>query len=163
VKDEPPEAKAGRLLELSEEVSRIAGSLTQVSIGLRASLPQVYPYSNSNEPHRLLKMISWLIRARRKRSDYIASELFGEAAWDILLHLLRAELAFERMSVSSICSAAAVSPSAGCRWLDALEKRRLVLRQGNEHDASSDFVVLSPEASKALRRYFVEVVGTSES
>ena len=158
MKNDPPEAKAGRLLELSEEVSRIAGSLTQVSIGLRESVRQAHPFSNSNEPHVLLKRVSWLIRARRKRASYIAPELFGEPAWDILLHLLRAELAYERISVPSVCSAVGVSPSTGLRWLNALEHHGLVLRQGDERDTCGTFVVLSPNASNALRRYLIEVV-----
>jgi DNA-binding MarR family transcriptional regulator len=87
----------------------------------------------------------------------------GEPAWDILLDLLRAELAFERVSVSNACRAAHVPPSTGLRWLNALEEHRLILRQGNGGDASGTFVVLSPETSNALRRYFIEVVGTLES
>lgn len=160
MKEDPPEPKAGRLLELSDEVSRIAGSLTQLSIGLRASLQQGYPYSNSNEPHVLLKWVNWLISARRKRASYIAPELFGEPAWEILLELLRAELAYERISVSNACSIAGTSQSTGCRWLNALEHHGLILRQGDERDAGGTFVALSPDTSNALRRYFVEVVGT---
>jgi len=160
MKDDPPEAKAGRLLELSEEVSRIAGSLTQVSIGLRASLQQVHPHSNSNEPNVLLKWVNSLIHARRARASYIASELFGEPAWDILLELLRAELAYERMSISSACTAAGVSPSTGLRWLKALEHHGLIVWQGDQPDANVSFVGLSPDASNALRRYFIDVVGT---
>jgi hypothetical protein len=160
--DDPPEANAARLLHLSEEVSRIAGSLTRVSIGLRASLQQVYPCSNANEHSVLLKRVNWLIRARRKRASFIAPELIGEPAWDILLDLLRAELAYERISVSSACAAAGVHPSTGVRWLNALEHHGLVL-QGDERDASGTFALLSPDTSKALRRYFLEVVGTPQA
>ena len=160
MKNDPPEAKAGRLLELSEEVSRIAGSLTQVSIGLRASVQRAQPYSNSNQPEVLLKWVSWLISARRKRASYVAYELFGEPAWDILLNLLRAELAYEPLSVSSTCAAAGVSPATGVRWLNALENRGLVVLEGNSRDEDSNFVVLSPATSDALRRYFIEVLGT---
>jgi|tagenome__1003787_1003787.scaffolds.fasta_scaffold20965414_2 hypothetical protein len=148
----------GRLLELSEEVSRIAGALTRLSIGLRASLQHVCPSSKPNEPHVLLKRIRWLIDARRKRASYIDPDLFGEPAWDILLDLLRAELSYERSSVASTCSAACVPPSTGLRWLNALEQRGLVLRQGDWRNANSSFLVLSPETSDALRRYFIEVV-----
>ena len=160
MKEDPPEANAGRLLELSEEVSRIAGSLTQLSISLRASLKQVSSSSNSNEPHVLLEWVSWLIRARRNRARYIGTELLGEPAWDILLEILRAELAYERISVSSACSAAGVSSSTALRWLNALEHHRLVLRQGDGLDASGTFLVLSPDTSNALRRHFTEVVRT---
>lgn len=107
--------------------------------------------------------MNWLIRARRKRAQYLTAELFAEPAWDILLDLLRAELAQERISVSSACIAAAVPPSTALRWLKALEQQGLVLRQCDSRDARRTFVVLSPEASRALRRYFVEVVETTLS
>jgi hypothetical protein len=158
MKHDSPEADAGRLLALSEEVSRIAGALTRLSIGLSASLQQVCPSSKPNEPHVLLKRIKWLIDARRKRASYIAPDLLGEPAWDILLDLLRAELSFERLSVATACSAAGAPTSTGLRWLNALEQRGLVLRQGDQRDANSTFLVLSPDMSDALRRYFIEVV-----
>jgi DNA-binding MarR family transcriptional regulator len=160
MKNESREADNGRLLELSEEVGRIAGSLTRLSIGLRASLQRVCPSSKPNEPHVLLKRVRWLIDARRKRSNYIAPDLLGDPAWDILLDLLRAELSYERPSLSSTCSAAGVPTSTGLRWLNALEQHGLVLRQGDAGDANGTLFVLSPETSAALRRYFVEVVAT---
>lgn len=156
VKNDPPDGKAGRLLELSEEVSRIAGSLTRVSIGLRASVQQFQPSSNSNQPDVLLKWVSWLISARRKRANYVAHQLFGEPAWDMLLNLLRAELAYEPLSVASACTAAGISPSTGLRWLNALENHGLVVQEGSGRDANSNFVALSPDASNSLRRYLVD-------
>jgi hypothetical protein len=161
--EEPREANAELLLRLSEEVERIAGSLAQLSIGIGATLRQDYPCSNSNELDVPLERVCWLIRARRDRTRYLGAELFAEPAWDILLDLLRAELAYERISVSSACIAASVPPTTGLRWLNTLEQHGLVVRQSDPHDARRTFVVLSPDTSTALRRYFVEVVGTLPS
>jgi hypothetical protein len=158
MKDGSPEADSERLLELSEEVCRIAGSLTRLSTRLRASLQRVCPVSKPNEPHVLLKRVRWLMDARRKRASYIASDLLGDPAWDILLDLLRAELSYERPPVSSICSTAGVPASTGLRWLNALEQHRLVLRQGDPRDTDGAIFILSPDASAALRRYLVDVL-----
>ena len=163
MKEDPPAAKAELLRQLSKEVSRIAGSLAQLSIGTAAPLPQDYPFTNENELDVPLERVSWLIRARRTRARYLAPELFAEPAWDILLYLLRAELAHERISVSNACTAAAVPQSTGLRWLKTLEQHGLVLRRCDTHDARRTFVVLSPDTSKALRRYFLDVVGTLPS
>jgi hypothetical protein len=161
MKEDSPEA-AELLLRLSEEVSRIAGALARLSIGSGGPLQQGYPPSNANEPEVPLERVRWLIRARRNRVRYLPPELFADPAWDILLDLLRAELAHERISVSSACLAADVPPTTGLRWLKALEHYGLVLRQCDMHDARRTFVVLSRDASRALRRYFLEVVGTPE-
>jgi DNA-binding MarR family transcriptional regulator len=154
-----PEQKAELLLQLSTEFSRIAGSLAQLSIGAQGPLRQDHPCSNVKEHDVPLERVKWLIRARRNRAHYLPPELFAEPAWDILLDLLRAELAYERVSVSSVCIAADVPQTTGLRWLKALEHRGLVLRQGDPRDSRRTFVILSPDTSKALRRYFLEVFG----
>jgi DNA-binding MarR family transcriptional regulator len=157
------EAKAGQLLEVSEQVRRIAERLAQLSTHFGAMPRRDYQCSNLNEPEVPLERVSWLIRTRRSRARYLPLELFAEPAWDILLDLLRAELGHERMSVSSLCIAVDISPNSGLRWLEALEEKGMVLRQRDARDTRRIFVVLSPSTSNALRRYFVEVVGTSRA
>ena len=152
-----------KLPQLSEDVSRIAGSLAQLSAGGEPSLRHNHPFSNENGLDVPLGQVKWIIRARRARGRYFASELLADPAWDILLDLLRAEIAHERVSVSSASIAAAVPQTTGLRWLRALERHGLVVRQSDLHDARRTFVVLSREASIALRRYFLEVVGASRS
>jgi len=161
MKEDSPEANAKLLLQLSEEVKRIAGSLAQLSIGARVPPRENYPFSNEDGLDVPLEWVNWLIHARRARARYLAPELFADPAWDILLDLLRAEIAHERISVSSACIAAAVPATTGLRWLRALEWHRLVERQRDVHDARRTFVVLSEDTSRALRRYFLEVIGTS--
>jgi DNA-binding MarR family transcriptional regulator len=159
--DNPGGADAERLVQLSEEVIRIAALLAKLASGL-GPVRQENPCASSNEPDVTLEVpverVSWLIAARRKRARYLSPELFAEPAWDILLDLLRAELAGERISVSSACLAGGVPASTGLRWLKALEQQGLVLRQSDPRDARRIFVALSPNASGALRRYFLEVV-----
>jgi len=159
MKEDPPDANARLLLHLSQEVSRIAGSLAKLSMGVDEAPRQNHPFSNENELDVPLERVSWLIKARRTRGRYLTPELFADPAWDILLDLLRAEIAHERISVSSACIAAAVPATTGLRWLRALERHGLVVRQRDLHDARRTFVVLSEDTSKALRRYFLEVVG----
>jgi DNA-binding MarR family transcriptional regulator len=158
--EDPPKKKGERLIRLSKDVSRIAGSLAQLSVGLGPPR-QDYPCSNLNESEVPAEWVTWLIGARRKRARYISSELLSEPAWDILLDLLRAELAQEQISVSSASVAAGIPASTGLRWLKALEQRGLVVRKCDASDARRTFVMLSPDTSKALRRYFLEVVGSA--
>jgi DNA-binding MarR family transcriptional regulator len=162
MKEDSPEARAELLLRLSREVSRIAGSLAQLSIGAAVAPPQ-NPFSNQNDLDVPLERVNWLIQARRTRARYLTPELFADPAWDILLDLLRAEIAHERISVSSACIAAAVPATTGLRWLKALEQQGLVVRHRDLLDARRTYVTLSSDTSMALRRYFVEVVGTQPS
>jgi DNA-binding MarR family transcriptional regulator len=75
-----------------------------------------------------------------------------------LLDLLHTELAHRRVSASSLCIASGVPPSTGLRWLKSLEQQGLVVRKFDERDARRIFGELSAETSKALRRYFVDIV-----
>jgi DNA-binding MarR family transcriptional regulator len=153
-----PDPKADRLLQLSEEVSRIAGSLAQISIGLSEPLKPRESSKGSNHLDVSKDVVCWLIRARRDRARYLCQDLFSEPAWDILLDLLRAELAQERVSVSSLCIASGVPATTALRCLKILTDQGLAVRRADLHDGRRVFVELAPEVSKSLRRYFIEVV-----
>lgn len=80
MKEDSPEAKAGLLLQLSREVSRIAGSLAQLSIGAGEPHRHEYPFSNQNELEVPIELVTWLIQARRTRAHYLTPELFADPA-----------------------------------------------------------------------------------
>jgi DNA-binding MarR family transcriptional regulator len=153
---ESPDRQAERLLQLSEEVTRIAGSLAQLSIGLAS--PLGHPATNSNEPDVSVKTVRWLIGARRGRTRFLSHDLLADPAWEMLLDLLHAELVNRPVSVSSACIASGVPPTTGLRWLKTLEERGLVVRKFDARDRRRVFVELSPDTSKALRRYIREII-----
>ena len=156
--DHSNEPKAGRLLQLSHDVGRIAGSLAQLSVELRASHRPDSQIANSSEAAILLETVTWLIEARRQRASYLPADLFAEPAWDILLNLFRSELAIEQVPVPMACDAAGVPAGTALRWLDTLEKDGLVLRCGDPADPTTAVVILAPVTRNALRRYCVEVI-----
>ena len=163
MKEDSPESRAELLIHLSKEVSRIAGALAQLSIGAEPPLRQNFPLPNQEDLDVPIERVDWLIRARGNRARYLTPELFADPAWDILLDLLRAEIAHDRVSVSSASIVASVPATTGLRWLKALEQQGLIVRQRDLHDARRTYVTLSSDMSMALRRYFVEVVGTQPS
>ena len=91
------------------------------------------------------------------RARYFPEELFADPAWDMLLDLLQAEIAQLRVPVSSLCIAAAVPATTALRWLKTMVSNGLFVRRADPHDGRRVFVELSGDASRALRRYFVEV------
>lgn len=145
--------KGHDLLQLSEEVSRIAGSLAQLS-----TLPsQERPATARTGSTVSAETIRSVIHARRLRGRYFSEELFADPAWDILLDLLYAEVRQTRVSVSSACLAADVPATTALRWLKTLEKRGLIIRRNDPHDGRRVFVELAPETSLALNQYFADV------
>ncbi|MFZ2995268.1 winged helix DNA-binding protein [Sphingobium sp.] len=167
-----------RLQQLSEEVSRLARTLdamtqrTHVAVpsfdlGPRISdrpsdyigMPNLAPMSVeaptvSASAHSAITatQVRELLRARRIRADFLPGDLFADPAWDMLLDLLAARLDHERVSVSSLCIAAAVPPTTALRWIRTLTDRGLVERQADPHDGRRIFIALAQDAAEALGR-----------
>jgi DNA-binding MarR family transcriptional regulator len=149
------ELRPERLLELSDQVSRIADSLARLS-GHAAHEPA----SSDAVPDIDPQAVRAVLRARRLRARYFDEELFADPAWDMMLDLFEAELSQRRVSVSSLCVAAAVPATTALRWLKSMVQKGLLIRHADPFDARRVYVELSPQASGALRRYFGEIQNT---
>lgn len=95
------------------------------------------------------------ILARRMRDGFFAPGLFAEPAWDMLLDLYAAELEGERVSVSSLCIAAAVAPTTALRWVARLTDEGLLERQPDPGDRRRVFMALTPAARAGMRGYLL--------
>lgn len=157
--DVASEPNTVRLRQLSDEVSRIAATLARLSVGPGS------PAANRNEtsagsgeiPAVSIETVRQVIRARRLRARFFDEELFADPAWDMLLDLLQAEIAQHRVPVSSLCIAAAVPATTALRWIKTMTDAGLFKRRADPHDGRRVFIELSPDASRAIRRYFGEV------
>lgn len=146
-------ASSDRLLQLSDEVSRIAGTLARLSTDAPLTPRTEAEGSLQVSEERVLKVL----RARRLRSRFLPAELFADPAWDMMLSLFHAELAQQRVPISKLCAAAAVPPTTALRWITSLVDRGVFTRRADPHDARRYFIELAPETSDALRRYFAEI------
>ncbi len=94
-----------------------------------------------------------VLRARRLRDRFFGAGLFEDPAWDMLLDLFAARLEGGRVSVSSLCIAAAVAPTTALRWIGKLTAVRLLDRAPDPDDRRRAFVALTQEAADAMHRY----------
>jgi DNA-binding MarR family transcriptional regulator len=95
-----------------------------------------------------------VLRARRNRATFFKADLFADPAWDMLLALYAAELGQRRVTVSSLCRAAAVPPTTALRWISTLVAQRLVVRSADPFDGRRVFVAMSDKARIAMTGYF---------
>ena len=95
-----------------------------------------------------------IIRMRRRRNQFFEEALFADPAWDILLELYLAELSQQRVSITSLCAAAAVPPTTALRWIGILEKKGLINRRGDPFDGRRVFMALTPDGLGRMEDYF---------
>ncbi len=90
------------------------------------------------------------IKARRTRDRFFEAELFADPAWDMLLDLAAARLEARRVSVSSLCIAAAVPTTTALRWIKTLVDKGLFVRESDPADARRAFIGMAPGTATAM-------------
>ncbi len=165
------------LLRLTEEVGRLAAKLDRLAFPLGAEgaaemterlASPTGEYSGPAEPERDLlrrprppmpdpRLIHRIIRQRRLRDRYFDSELFADPAWDILLDLTAARAEHRRVSVTSLCIAAAVPATTALRWIAQMSEMGILVREQDDEDRRRAFITLTDSAADAMARYFDEL------
>ena len=143
-----------QLLALSNEVGRLATTLARLSTD--HEIAQSAEEATPAGPPISSRAVSDIFRARRLRSHFFDDQLFADPAWDMLLDLFHADLTYRRVSVSSLCIAAAVPATTAIRWVKALTERGLLVRRSDPFDGRRVYVELTPEAASAMRQYFAK-------
>lgn len=161
--------EAARLQQLNAEVARFAATLAKLAGqgddqdgGLVEATPFVAErggdYGAQPAADIAPAEIRRAIRARRLRDDAFGiAGLFEEPAWDILLDLFAAELERRRVSVSSLCIAAAVAPTTALRWIGKLIDAGLLDRRPDDFDRRRAYISLSARASTAMRNHLANL------
>ena len=148
--------EAERLRALNNEVARIADTLARLSRSADPPVPKVLDDPDEHDAAEPVHAITVraVIRARRMRANFFGGQLFADPAWDMLLDLFAAELEYTRVSVSSLCIAAAVPGTTALRWIGTMLDVGLLDRTADPLDRRRAYLSLSPTASDGMRRYF---------
>lgn len=160
---------------LQEEVQRISRMLAHLAVGdggaalfssdhsREPASPFIDDYVLSpsrsigaQPPHATVgpRDVRRIIRQRRLREELFPADMFADPAWDMLLDLYAAKLDRARVSVSSLCIAAAVPATTALRWIKTLTETGIFRREADQLDGRRIFVALSDQATDAMHRYF---------
>lgn len=110
--------------------------------------------ASTTQPAVDAKALREIIRLRRLRERFFDHELFADPAWDILLDLKAAGLEGRRVSVSSLCIAAAVPPTTALRWITSMTESGMLIRAQDPDDARRVFIELSEKTSAKIDDFF---------
>lgn len=139
-----------RLRNLQTEMAELVSSINQ--------LQDVSPPDIDELPESAIKQE---IALRAKREHFFEEGLFADPAWDIFLELYRTHLGQRKISVSSLCTAAAVPSTTALRWISKLESGGWIVKKADQLDARRMFVSLTPCGLAAMRRYYALVRQTT--
>lgn len=165
--DDDGNYRADRLSQLNADVARIADTLARLAkveprdarptmFGDRAIAyrgPETAGQAGDTHPVSAAE-IRQAIRGRRLRDQYFGIGLFEDPAWDMLLDLCAADLERGRVSVSSLCIAAAVAPTTALRWISRMTEAGLFEREADPFDRRRAYMQLSAKARDGMHEYW---------
>ncbi len=94
-----------------------------------------------------------VLESRRLRFRYFKRSMFGEPAWDMLLVLYITEPTEGRQSISKLAELVETPLSTTVRWIDYLERERLVEREPHPTDRRVIFIRLAAKGRDVLDAY----------
>jgi len=106
---------------------------------------------------RLATFARFILAMRRHRENVFPLVEFGEPAWDMLLDLYVQHVEGHKVSVSSLCTAAAVPPTTALRWMDAMVGRGHFIRSHDPNDGRRVHVGLSPAMISGIESFLVDM------
>lgn len=165
------------LLRLSQQVEAIARSLDRMGhpqpkgAGTLGEFKQDYRSPASDAEKGLMfgggrpeqvplpdpQVVRQMIANRQARSRFFDAALFGDPVWDMLLDLTAAHGEGARVSVSSLCIAAAVPATTALRWLTQMVQSGIFVRVPDPYDKRRAFIALSDTALRAMAGYFASL------
>lgn len=99
------------------------------------------------------RVVSRVIEARQRRAEFFRSDLFADAAWDILLQLFLAELQKRDVDVAELVVFSSVPDSTAQRWLEKLEGDGFVRTKAHLPGPRRSFVELSGQGRRAMQAW----------
>ena len=167
--DRAREGEAERLRLLNDEVARIAETLARLTRAGSAATIDAPPFDTPGSVNDRktgygqggvaeagpARIVRGAIRARRMRARFFDGDLFADPAWDMLLDLYASHLEGARVSVSSLCIAAAVPATTALRWIATMSEAGMFDRHDDPLDRRRAYIALSDDARAAMQRYAV--------
>jgi DNA-binding MarR family transcriptional regulator len=98
----------------------------------------------------LLHPVDAELRLRRRRERAFNISYFGDAAWDILLELERAQRMGQKIAITDIGVESRIPLTTVLRYLTRLEKDGLITRRVDPNDRRRVFVALTQEGYRRI-------------
>lgn len=152
--DMPLEESNQQTIVLSEKDVREAARLLRLlsaAVGEQTGL--VADGQNPTSREELVLRARIVLDSRQRRTKYFNRAMFGEPAWDVLLALYITERSDGPQSIGRIAEWIKTPLTTVARWIDYLEKERLVSREAHPNDKRVIFIRLLEKGRELLDAY----------
>lgn len=100
----------------------------------------------------LVERARLVLSERRRRVKFLSKSMFGEPAWDILLHLYTAKNM--ALTVGKVVSLIGEPKTTVLRWAAYLEEKQLIARRDDSSDRRLVWIDLIDRGRELLDEYF---------
>lgn len=120
-------------------------------------------------PRKALSQVAkGIAKERQMRSDHFGDrELFGEPAWDILLHIFQGHCDAQDVPIQSIALCSGLPMTSALRWLELLERKELVFayhkEDGETAKAGQIYLRLSSKGYQAMAQYVARIAQSRQA
>lgn len=150
--DDGPESKIILSESDAREAVRLLGLLTD-ALGKKDEEVADAGSPGQISRHELRLRARVVINSRRYRFGFFKRSMFGEPAWDMLLVLYITEPAEGCLSISQLADLVETPLSTAVRWIDYLEREKLVEREPHPTDKRVIFIRLSEKGREKIDGY----------
>lgn len=95
-----------------------------------------------------------IIEGRETRGSFFDSDLFADAAWDILLDLFLAQLEGRNAEIAELRFSSSIPASTARRWVDKLEKDGWLKQKADPSEPDRRWVALSGQGTRKMQAWF---------
>lgn len=147
--------REGRVVLTEKDAREAARLLRLLADAGGQSLPDVVAEGDLASPESLVSRAHILFQSRRDRYHHFNRAMFGEPAWDTLLALYINDLGGRRLTASRLAELIEEPFSTVFRWIDYLEKERLIERVPHPNDKRTTIIRLLEKGRKSMEDYLV--------
>jgi DNA-binding MarR family transcriptional regulator len=147
-----------------EEARRLLGLLSEEDDEVSSTASELARLAFARCPTRqeqLTIRAREILALRQKRAELFGPTMFGEPAWEMLLHLYSMAGA-ARQSMSRLAQLSGSSKATALRWIDYLLDRGLVSRRPHPTDLRTTFVELTDKGREKLEAYLADTINFTE-
>jgi DNA-binding MarR family transcriptional regulator len=104
------------------------------------------------------QIVSRVVEGRLKRREFFSSDLFADAAWDVLLILFLAQLEERDAGMRDLRFSSPVPASTMKRWVRKLELEGWIRQKGDPSDPACRLLELSGAGTRAMQAWLKDWV-----